>query len=75
MNISIVPLAAADRERLLSVDMAAFFFDPNAYPVDVVTRHFDWTRTFAATREGSDGLAGIYTSYDMTVTAPGRWTP
>ena len=71
MNISIVPLTAADRERLLGVDLAAFFFDPNAYPVEVVTRHFDWTRTFAATREGSDGLAGIYTSYDMTVTAPG----
>ncbi len=71
MNISIVPLTAADRERLLSVDLAAFFFDPNAYPADVVTSHFDWTRTFGATREGSDQLAGVYTSYDMAVTAPG----
>jgi predicted acetyltransferase len=72
MTISIVSLAPADRQRLLNVDLAAFFFDPAAYPVDVVTSHFDWARTFGAIREGSDELAGIYTSYDMTVTAPGR---
>jgi len=71
MTISIVPLTAEDRQRLLEVDLAAFFFDPNAYPADIVTSHFDWTRTFGATREGSDQLAGIYTSYDMAVTAPG----
>ncbi len=51
--------------------MAAFFFDPKAHPVDIVTNHFDWTRTFGATREGSDDLIGVYTSYDMAVTAPG----
>jgi predicted acetyltransferase len=71
MATSIVPLTAADRHRLLDVDLAAFFFDPTAYPVDIVTSHFDWARTFGATREGSDELTGIYTSYDMTVTAPG----
>jgi predicted acetyltransferase len=71
MTISIVPLTPADRQRLLKVDLAAFFFDPNAYPADIVTSHFDWVRTFGAAREGSDGLAGIYTSYDMAVTAPG----
>jgi predicted acetyltransferase len=71
MTISIVPLTAADRQRLLDVDMAAFFFDPTAHPVDIVTSHFDWTRTFGATREGSDGLVGIYTSYDMALTVPG----
>lgn len=71
MSISIVPLTASDRERLLGVDMAAFFFDPSAYPADLVTSHFDWTRTFGATRESSDQLAGVYTSYDMAVTAPG----
>src|SRR5665811_998655 len=71
MTISIVPLTVADRQRLLNVDLAAFFFDPNAYPVDVVTSHVDWARTFGANREGSDELAGIYTSYDMAVTAPG----
>jgi predicted acetyltransferase len=71
MSISIVPLTAADRHRLLAVDLAAFFFDPSAYPVDIVTSHFDWARTFGASPEGSDELAGIYTSYDMTVTAPG----
>jgi predicted acetyltransferase len=72
MTISIVPLTPADRQRLLDVDQAAFFFDPAAYPVDVVTSHIDWTRTFGATRDGADELAGIYTSFDMTVTAPGR---
>ena len=71
MSISIVPLTSADRHRLLTVDLAAFFFDPNAHPVDVVTSHFDWARTFGASQEGSDELAGVYTSYEMGVTAPG----
>jgi len=71
MTISIVPLTPADRQRLLAVDLSAFFFDPNAYPVDIATSHFDWARTFGATRDGSDELAGVYTSYDMAVTAPG----
>jgi len=71
MTISIVPLTADDRQRLVEVDLAAFFFDPNAYPADIVTSHFDWARTFGASRDGSTGLAGVYTSYDMAVTAPG----
>jgi predicted acetyltransferase len=71
MTISIVALTPQDRQRLLDVDMAAFFFDPMAYPADVVTNHFDWARTFGATREGADGLVGVYTSYDMGVTVPG----
>ena len=71
MTVTVVPLAPSDRQRLLNVDMAAFFFDPKAHPVDIVTSHFDWTRTFGATREGSDDLIGVYTSYDMAVTAPG----
>lgn len=41
MTTSIVPLTAADSQRLLNVDMAAFFLDPNAYPVDIATGHFD----------------------------------
>ena len=71
MTISIVPLTSADRQRLLNVDLAAFFFDPSAHPVDIVTGHFDWARTFGASIEGSEDLAGVYTSYDMAVTAPG----
>src|SRR5665811_2177407 len=70
MSISIVPLTAKDRQRLLAVDLAAFFFDPNANPAEVVTSHFDGTRTYGATRDGSDELAGVYTSYDMAVTVP-----
>jgi predicted acetyltransferase len=71
MTVSIVPLTAADRQRLLAVDVAAFFFDPSAYPVDIVTSHLDWARTFGATAADADELAGIYTSYDMALTAPG----
>jgi predicted acetyltransferase len=71
MTVSIVPLSAADRQRLLAVDVAAFFFDPRAYPVDIVTSHLDWARTFGAIAPGGDDLAGIYTSYEMAVTAPG----
>jgi len=71
MTTSIVPLTVADRQRLHAVDMAAFFFDPSAHPVDIETSHFDWSRTFGATLEGSDQLAGVYTSYDMAVTVPG----
>jgi predicted acetyltransferase len=66
-----VALTAADRQRLSAVDQAAFFFDPNWHPIEVATSHFDWTRTFGASIEGSDDLAGVYTSYDMAVTAPG----
>jgi predicted acetyltransferase len=71
MTISIQALTSQDRQRLLDVDLAAFFFDPSAYPVDVVTSHFDWTRTFGATHNGADRLVGVYTSYEMGVTAPG----
>ena len=73
MTVSIVPLTASDRQHLLKVDMAAFFFDPTAHPVEVVTSHLDWSRTFGATCEGADELVGVYTSYDMAVTAPGPW--
>lgn len=71
MTTSITPLTPADRQRLMAVDQAAFFFDPMMYPAEVVTSHFDWTRTYGATRDGADELAGIYTSFDMAVTAPG----
>jgi predicted acetyltransferase len=71
MTTSILPLTVADTKRLHAVDMAAFFFDPNAHPVDIETSHFDWSRTFGAAFEGSDQLAGVYTSYDMAVTVPG----
>jgi predicted acetyltransferase len=71
MPISIVPTTAADRDRVLAVDGAAFFSDPDAAPAEAATAHFDWARTFAATPDGGATLAGIYTSYDMAVTVPG----
>ncbi len=71
MTISVVPVTVDDRQRLLDVDNAAFFFDPNMYPADIVTSHFDWSRTFGANPEGSAALVGIYSSYDMALTVPG----
>jgi len=55
VTISIVALSATDRQRLLDVDLAAFFFDPTAYPADIVTSHFDWARTFGARCEAQMG--------------------
>ncbi|MDQ1538156.1 MAG: hypothetical protein QOE58_2549 [Actinomycetota bacterium] len=71
MTISIVPLTADDRQRLLDVDQAAFFFDPSENSAEIATSHFDWARTFGACRDGAGELVGVYTSYDMAVTVPG----
>ena len=59
--------------RALSIDVAAFFFDPNMFPADLVTNHFDWVRTFGATRIG--GLVDVYTSCNMSVMDPGPPSP
>jgi len=59
--------------RALSIDVAAFFFDPNMFPADVVMNHFDWVRTFGATRIG--GLVDVYTSCNMSVMTLGRLHP
>jgi hypothetical protein len=48
--------------RALSIDVAAFFFGPNMFPADVVMNHFDWVRTFGATRMGSAG-SWMYTRH------------
>ena len=71
MPLHILGLTAADRDRLLAVHGAAFFFDPDTIAADVRTASLDWTRTFAASPDGGTTLAGVYTSYDMAVTVPG----
>ncbi len=71
MPLRILGLTAADRDRLLAVHGAAFFFDPDTISADVRTASLDWARTFAASPDGGTTLAGIYTSYDMAVTVPG----
>ena len=70
-GIDVVPLGPGDRERLLAVDAAAFFFDPQQFDLDHVTDDFDWSRTFGASRDGGRTLCGIYTAYDLQLTAPG----
>ena len=71
MTISIVALTAADQQRMLAVDQAAFFFDPSWHRIEVATRGLDWARTFGACVQGDDELAGVYTSFDMTLSIPG----
>jgi len=71
MTISIVALSAADRQRMFAVDQAAFFFDPSWQRIEVATRGLDWARTFGACVQGCNELAGVYTSFDMTLSVPG----
>ena len=71
MPLRILGTTAADRDRLVAVHGAAFFFDPDTISADVRTASLDWARTFAASPDGGTTLAGVYTSYDMAVTVPG----
>ena len=71
MTISIVALTAADRQRMFAVDQAAFFFDPSWHRIEVSTGGLDWARTFGACAQGGEELAGVYTSFDMTLSVPG----
>ena len=71
MSVSIIALTEADRDRLLAVDGAAFFFDPDTAPAESFTAHFDWDRTYGASPDAGGTLQGVYTSFDMAVTVPG----
>src|SRR4051812_49005827 len=71
MPLRILGMTVADRDRLLAVHGAAFFFDPDTISADARTSSLDWARTFAASPDGGTALAGVYTSYDMAVTVPG----
>ena len=66
-----VPLRAEDAERFLAVDLSAFFADPTGQTLAEATAEIDWERTFGATRVGDSSLCGVYTAYDMQLTAPG----
>ncbi len=73
--VQVVPLTADDTLRVLAVDQAAFFFDPDGTVPARDTAHFVWPRTFGAVRgqtgSAQEPLAGTYTSYPMVVTVPG----
>jgi predicted acetyltransferase len=71
MPLRILGTTTADRDRLVAVHGAAFFFDPDTVAAEVRTASLDWSRTFAASPDGGTTLAGVYTSYDMAVTVPG----
>lgn len=75
--VRILSMQQSDAGRVLAVDLSAFFFDPTGHSPERSLAHFDWDRTFAATQDpaatpaGEERLSGIYTAYDMAVTAPG----
>lgn len=76
--VRILSMQPRDAERFAAVDASAFFPDPHGVSVERVTEELDWSRSFAATRdpettpEGEERLCGVYSSYDMHVTVPGR---
>ena len=71
MSLSIIALTEADRDRLLAVDGAAFFFDPDTAPAESFTAHFDWDRTYGASPDDGGTLVGVYTVFDLALTVPG----
>jgi predicted acetyltransferase len=65
----VVPITEATREAFHQVDQAAFFFDETQSPAEDL-QSLDLSRCFAATATGEPPFAGVYGSYDMTVTIP-----
>ena len=65
----IVPVTPEVAEDFLAVDQAAFFFE-HSRPAQEALASLDLTRYWAATRTGGPPFAGIYGSFDMTVTIP-----
>ncbi len=66
---TIVPITEATREAFHQVDQAAFFFD-ETQETDEALESLDLSRCFAATPTGAAPFAGVYGSYDMTLTIP-----
>ncbi|HET7303170.1 MAG TPA: GNAT family N-acetyltransferase [Segeticoccus sp.] len=75
--VRILPVREQDAARFLAVDQSAFFDDRQGISDELLTAELDWSRSFAATRDpegapaGEERLCGVYSSYDMQVTAPG----
>src|SRR6478672_2131068 len=70
-GVTVVPLGPDDRDRLLGVDAAAFFFDPSQHDVAHVLDYFEWPQTFGASRDGGSTLCGVYTAFSLGLTVPG----
>jgi predicted acetyltransferase len=65
----IVPVTPEVAGDFLAVDQAAFFFELSR-PWQQALGALDLSRCWAATRTGGPPFAGIYGSFDMTVTIP-----
>lgn len=65
----IVPVSPEVAEDFLAVDQAAFFTEPPRR-WDEALGSLDLSRCWAATSTGGPPFAGIYGSFDMTVTVP-----
>jgi predicted acetyltransferase len=65
----IVPVTPEVAEDFLAVDQAAFFFELSR-PWQEALGSLDLSRCWAATPTGEPPFAGIYGSFDMTVTVP-----
>lgn len=65
----IVGVTEETAQAFYDVDRAAFFFSEPPPPQQAM-QSLDLSRCFAATRSGAPPFAGIYGSYDLTVTVP-----
>ena len=82
-DIRIVQLGPEDRDEVARLDQAAFAFDPLEF--DAIGDFFEWDRTWGAVRPAAgtirhatsaawgeqEELAGLFTSYSLTLTVPG----
>lgn len=72
MTISIRALSPDDVTAVTDLDGLAFAGEPEAEPAQFLVPQLDWSRTFGAAHADLAGeLAGVYSSFDLTLTAPG----
>lgn len=85
-DVRIIPLGPEHRDEVMRVDQAAFAFPMNEVDAELDTAHFEWDRTYAAVRPATgarerpasatwaedEDLAGIMTSYSLSLAVPGR---
>jgi predicted acetyltransferase len=83
-DIRIVQLGPEDREEVARLDQAAFAFDPLEFDATGEFGSFEWDRTWGAVRPAAgairhatsaawgeqEELAGLFTSYSLTLTVP-----
>lgn len=72
MTVTMTSLTSADAAAVRELDSFAFADDPDIESFERATASLDWTTTFGARHERTgDGLAGVYTWFDMDVAVPG----